>query len=330
MKRPRTDFERYGIAQGEVTIGNRIFLLTVDFEAFLPTELSTWLDAMSYWARAAERGGWETSIFVALEDIVRVRATSAAEYRRFLGAAEAMAAAGATFYPHNHGVFDQRTGVLRGGRSHATPGYPKRASMFFDVVHRHRLRIQDWLRLLRASYEDFLADAQLPVPKEVAFRAGGWDYGGDATEVASFVEGLREAGFSWDSSASDGTYGTRSWRVGAPFGRNVFPLGPDVTEAASCWSADGLAAASRPRRIMNAARLGRQSALWRGKPGAFVTVFHFNNLLRSGTPSSPRELEQRVEAFFAGLGRLRAILGLTSGTFSDISVVDSNRALARY
>ena len=319
MGRAVTDFHRSGISTDDVVIRGRSWVFTIDFEAFDPDEIEIWVNAMDRWSEITSREGWKSSIFLAVEDVIRLKATRSQEYRRFLEAARRMASAGATFYPHNHGVFDESTGLLAEHRPQRISNYPKRASMFFDVVHRHGLDIGEWMERIASHFEDFLIGAGLPRPSRPAFRAGGWDHGVTASDARAFVEGLASAGFAWDSSASSGIYGTRSWRIGAPYGQNVFGLAPTVVEAACCWSVDRLGRLGEPRTVKALVGLARQSRLWRRCPGVFVTVFHFQNLVRPNKTTNVSEITSRIESLFSKLNVIRNALQIRNADFDDIS-----------
>jgi hypothetical protein len=319
----RTDFELYGIANDEVVIRGRSWVFTVDFEAFAPAEIDMWIAAMDRWAEVSARRGWRSSVFLALEDVVRLKALGPRDYPRFLQAARRMAEAGARFYPHNHGVFDEHTGHLRPGRPGRVEGYRKRPSMFFDVVYRHGLDIGEWIAHLWAHYTRFLDDAELPLPRQPAFRAGGWDHGTTEADARAFVSGLTTAGFAWDTSACAGTYGTRTWRAQTPFGRNVFGLTPTLTEAAPCWSVDALGRLSDPRTAHAVLKALKHPKLWLRSPGVFVTVFHFNNLFRADVRRGKSSIAVPIEGLFSKIGAFRSLLRLPSITFEDI---DAERA----
>jgi hypothetical protein len=314
----RTDFELYGIATDEVVIRRRSWVFTIDFEAFAPAEIDMWIDAMNRWAEVSARRFWRSSVFLALEDVVRLRALQPHDYHRFLRAARRMAEAGAKFYPHNHGIFDERTGRLRPGRPAQVDGYRKRPSMFFDVVYRHHLDIGEWIAHLWAHYARFLDEAELPLPSRPAFRAGGWDHGTTEGDARAFISGLTTAGFAWDSSACAGTYGTRTWRAQTPFGQNVFGLTPTLTEAAPCWSVDALGRLSDPRTAHAVLKALQHPKLWLQRPGVFVTVFHFNNLFRAYGRARASSIAQPIEGLFSKLEAFRSLLRLPSITFEDI------------
>ena len=324
-----TDFERYGLFEGDLAPDNRALLLTIDFEAFSPDDLDRWLDAMRQWTLLSTQGGWRFSIFLAIEDVVRLRAAGGGVYDRFLGALRELFEAGTRFYPHNHGVFDERTGLLAAGRRQRVPGYAKRASFAYDVVHRHGQNFSEWINRVVYHYDSFLSDAGIPRPQQLAFRAGGWDHGDTAESTRAFVRALERNSFSLDSSASSGVFGTPSWRIGAPFGSNVFALSPSIIEVAPCWSLDLHVKLTTRYGLASLRRLLGQPRLWRSReaPGAFVTVLHFDHLLRP-TPSRdarddpvPRSLvQERTRRFFRLASIIRAASHLNSATFEELSI----------
>jgi hypothetical protein len=324
-----TDFERHGLAERRLGINDRAWLLTIDFEAFAPEAVVEWLKAMQEWARLSAKGGWRFSIFLAVEDVVRLRVASESLYDGFLRVARELSAAGTAFHPHNHGVFDRKTGLLAADRPQHMPGYRKRASFAYDVVHRHRMDLCEWVPEVVAHYDEFLTHAGIPRPDRLAFRAGGWDHGDTAETNRAYARALEQNAFSVDSSASSGVFGTRTWRVGAPFGSNVFALSSSLVEIAPCWSVNCDAGFPTSQTASAVGRLIRQPRLWlsRTAPGAFVTVLHFDHLFRIGGSSTaglapPATVEERLKQFFKLISFLRKALHLKSATFDDLSIVD--------
>jgi hypothetical protein len=301
-----TDFERFGLSKGPVAAPGRLSLPTVDFEAFTSRDIPDWVSAMSAWSNAAEGHHQRFSFFVAVEDVTALRSADSHGYRAFCQGIRMLARCGADFQPHNHCVFDPATGRKLSewtGWPQQAPGYTRRTSMYYDVVHRHGLSWADWLGVVIDEFRRFLEDADVPQPTRLAFRAGGWDCGSSPDEVRDYVGGLEERGVQFDSSASTGVFGSRSWKVGAPFGRNVFKLGPDLTEIAPCWSVN-VGGTSRGRSITAAAaRLIRQPRVWlhRGDPGIFVSVLHFDHLVRHGDRGSLVNLVRVVRSLEQGL-----------------------------
>jgi hypothetical protein len=324
-----TDFERWGLAKQRIVTEDRTWLLTIDFEGFDPHTIDVWLEAMRQWAWLSAEGNWRFSIFLAIEDVVRLRTAQADSYAAFIRAAKRLHETGAQFYPHNHGVFDLNTGVLAQVRPERIPGYCKRASFVYDVVHRHRKDLGDWLGRVVHDYDNFLRDAAIPRPHQLAFRAGGWDHGDTAESSRTYIRALERNSFHFDSSASSGTFGTRSWRVGAPFGSNVFALSPSLVEVAACWSLNCDARLPSRGAAGSVRRLLRQPGVWlsRQAPGAFVTVVHFDHLFRTAAPrlattaqASAGTVEERVNRFFRLISVLRKTLRLESITFEDLPI----------
>jgi hypothetical protein len=320
-----TDFERFDLAGPALEASGRNLLLTIDFEAFNPSSLDLWLDAMTHWADYSVGGGWGFSIFIALEDIVRLKQSRPSRYRDFLHAAKILNDCGAIFYPHNHGVFDSRTGIQSPNRPTRIPGYGKRASFFYDVVRRHRLSLRGWLNRLLVHYDEFLSDAGIARPTRLAFRAGGWDHGTTPEENATYIDAVSDAGFTYDSSVTHGVFGTRTFRIGAPFRSNIFTLTSSLVEVASCWSLDCGGAAVSPSSISAMRRLLAQPEVWgsRRAEGAFVTAIHFDHLLRSrrGGPEviSASTVHRRIGRFFQFMSYVRTALRLSSSiTFEDL------------
>ncbi len=315
-----TDLETAGLSTGRLASASRDWLITVDFEAFAPADIDLWSKAMLVWAECAWSAGLSFSIFIAVEDVATVRAADPAGYARFLSAVRAMHDAGCTFHPHNHQFFDLDTGVrprVMGEGGDRAPGYRKRISLYYDVVHREGWPLRAWLELVGAGYRRFLADAGVPEPPRRAFRAGGWDNGSTAEELRDYVESLTVLGYAYDSSATSGEYGTRTWRIGAPYGENVFGLGGGMTEVAPTFSLDCDAPAGR-RGVhgTRAALIGSRALAARPKPGVITTVLHFDHLFRathSGGHTAfairgEANVARRIRAHFRAMSRLRRLL----------------------
>ena len=129
---------------------------------------------------------------------------------------------------------------------------------------------------VRACYETFLAEAGVPVPDNLAFRAGGWDYGSSPEDLHTYLEALNYAGYRIDSSACSGAFGTPSWRMGAEYQANVFRLGPDLIEVAPNEARN----CGMPQHGLPSAFQSRSPG-----PGVFMNVLHFDHLfhrVRSG------------------------------------------------
>jgi hypothetical protein len=307
-----------------------MWLLTVDFEALDPEAIDEWLEAMREWARLSAEGDWRFSIFLAIEDVVRLRKARRGSYDAFIRLAKELHEAGSTFYPHNHGVFDIDTGLLASVRPERIRGYRKRASFVYDVIHRHGEDLSDWLGCVVSEYEGFLRDAGIPRPHQLTFRAGGWDHGDTAESSRAYIRALDGNSFRFDSSASSGTFGTRSWSAGAPFESNVFPLSNSLVEVAACWSLNCNARLVSRKTAGPLGRLVRQPRVWlsRTAPGAFVTVLHFDHLFRAaGAPPRrgtglvlPSNVVERVNRFFRIISILRRSLRLEPASFEDLRI----------
>jgi len=327
-----TDFEAYGLRVGSLEPEDRRWLLTVDFEAFEARTAGLWAWAVERWAERASQGHWRFAFFVALEDVAQLRATSPNAHSRMLEALAALHDAGGELHAHNHGPFDPETGVPAtspAARRHRVAGYRKRASFFYDVVHRHCLDPGAWLTTVRAEQVRLAREAGVPPPRRAVFRAGGWDHGATPDECRSYLRALARAGFEIDSSASSGVFGTRSWRVGAPFGENVLLLESGVAEVAANSSLD---CGSGPRSLSSAAatlRLAAQPRLWAPRTnGLVVTVLHFDHLFhrRRGRRIEPfavteaAEIDARIVRFFRQLRRLAPLVRAPSAGFDEIAL----------
>jgi hypothetical protein len=329
-----TDFEQFALAGSPVHARDRDLLLTIDFEAFNhqgPLEL--WLEALERWSLHSAKRGWGFSVFLALEDVVQLRHDRSDQYRAFLDAMRAMACSGAAIYPHNHGVFDSRTGRQAESRPQHVPDYRKRASFFYDVVHRHGADLGEWLGRLLGHYAQFLEDAEILRPERLAFRAGGWDHGATREENALFIDAVCDAGFAYDSSVSSGNFGTKDFRIGASFGSNIFTLKPSLIEVAPCWSYDCGAGSMSRASIGSLGRLVGQPEMWarRRQAGAFVVVLHFDHLFRpsqsGGRGISASTVNRRVDRFFGLMHRLKGLLGLSAAiTFEQLALVQGENS----
>jgi hypothetical protein len=323
-----TDFDRFGLAGPSVEAFDRSLLVTIDFEAFNDVgSFDLWLAALERWAHHSLRQSWGFSVFIALEDIVRLRHQRPDRYREFLDAVRMLNRSGAELYPHNHGVFNARTGEQVEVRPQRMPNYAKRASFFYDVVRRHRLDLREWFDRLLRHYDEFLDQADIPRPGRVAFRAGGWDHGTTPGENSLYVDAVCKAGFAYDSSVTSGTFGTRTYRVGAPFGSNLFLLKPTLTEIAPCWSFDCGAAAASRTSFGAWRRLVSQPQVWasRRRTGAFVVVLHFDHLFRSsgrnGTKPSLSSVNERVDGLFNVMNSLKRSLAFSEAiTFEELAL----------
>lgn len=333
----QTDLEALGLARGYLDWPRRDWLLTIDLEAFTPATTDLWTHAMDAWAARSSAHGHRFSIFVSVEDLVRLRVEDQDAYRTFLASMLRMAEAGCEFHPHNHCVFDLDDGSRPfdpGPDDPPVPGYSKRPSMFYDVVRRQGHDLAEWLAIVIDQHRRVLDDAGIDAPARLAFRAGGFDNGSSRADLEIFVDALSQNGVEFDSSASGGGFGTRRERLTSTFGRNVFALTDGVVEAAPCVMLDcGAPLVSRStlgsvRRIAPQAR-----ALLGGGDGLFVGVLHLDHLFhrRPGRQyelfqvTSAHEVEQRIDRFFRLLDRLRGALRLGSATFGNLSVADGGR-----
>jgi hypothetical protein len=333
MRQTTTDFESFGFARGRLTPERRSWLLTIDFEAFRPHAMAPWISAMRHWAEASRLGGWQFSIFIAVEDIVRLRVEDDDGYRMLLDAVRDLHEAGSCFYPHNHCVFDPVTGQRP--QNHESPRvstttYQKRPALFYDVVYRNKLEFRDWCETLIESYESFLADAGISRPEQLAFRAGGWDHGVTREDVADYLDGLAATRVIFDSSGSSGVFDTPSWRIGAPFGENTFRLDRSLIEVAPCDFADCGAPVASRQFASWMARLLIRAPIWMPplrRRGVLVTVIHFDHLFHEGRGDGRRlfaigddgEVAQRIDRFMSWLSYVRRLSGLTSVGFDELA-----------
>jgi hypothetical protein len=325
------DFARFGLRGPPLRSTRRAWLLTLDFEAFLARDAELWCYAMRLWANRCRTDAWRFSFFVSVEDVVRLRAQDPRRYEQFMIAAGDLHRAGVEFHPHNHCVFDAETG------DRPTPAadlirrverYSKGASMYYDVAYRNGKTFREWLPTVMRTYDEFLRDATITRPLALAFRAGGWDHGSTQADVTDYIEALVAEGFAFDSGAPSGVYGTRSWRIGAPFGSNTFMLVPPLVEVAPTDSLNCGASIGSMPYLGWLLRTLRQPRLWRPRydKGVLVTVLHFDNLFHSGHGDSARmfavddrdEVARRIESFFGSIGRFRRLLKLEVCTFADL------------
>jgi hypothetical protein len=321
-----TDFHVYGFGGQRLDVRGRSIALTVDFEAFTPDTVSAWLPAMWKWAQLSAEGSWRSSLFVSVEDVVRLRASGGSLWNGFLRASNELGQTGATFYPHNHGIFDATTGAPYPHRPQRIPGYRKRASFFYDVVHRHGRDLSEWLANVVDTYDGYLQDANLHRPQRLAFRAGGWDHGDGVDAIRVYLDALADNAIAVDSSASSGVFGSPSWRVGAPFGSNVFALSDAVVELAPCWAFDCGSGVLTRNGIAAVRRLAAQWRAWlpRTRSGAFVAVVHFDHFFRAAgraeSLDGTHDVERRIERFFRSLGVLRTALKMNSAALGEVQL----------
>jgi hypothetical protein len=128
--RSETDFARFSLAGPALETAGRNLLLTIDFEAFDPSLIDVWINAMKLWADQSTRTNLSFSLFIALEDVARLRHQRPNDYAAFLCGVKMLHDSGAEFYPHNHGVFDIDTGARDPHLQRRVPGYAKRPSFF--------------------------------------------------------------------------------------------------------------------------------------------------------------------------------------------------------
>ena len=328
----KDDFAAFGLRGGRLLPSQRQWLLTVDFEAFTPDNAPLWLESMRRWAAHCRDGAWRFAFFTAVEDVVRLRVHRSDLYAEFIEAVVALHRAGVEFHPHNHCVFDPRTGERPTPPSEfvrrRVDGYSKGASMYYDVVYRNGKTFQQWLPTVMRTYDEFLRDARIERPRVLAFRSGGWDYGSTKEDVTDYLQGLRAEGFAFESGAVAGVYGTRSWKIGTPFGSNTFMLVSPLAEVAPT---DFMNCGAGVRSIPFCGwviRALRQPQLWAPpiRRGILVTVLHFDNLFHSGhgrstrmfAVESPEEVTKRIDAFFARIDVLRRLLRLERCTFAEL------------
>jgi hypothetical protein len=323
-----TDFGRFGLTKEALEAADRSLVLTIDFEAFEPRSLDLWLAAMQRWAHHSAAGGWTFSIFIALEDVVRLKHERPAGYAEFMEQVKILHESGANFYPHNHGFFDPITGLQARYRPQRINNYGKRASFFYDIVHRQRMDLQGWLVRLLEFYNGFLSEAGMGPPRRLTFRAGGWDHGATREENRRYINAVSEAGFVYDSSASRGVFGTKSFHVGSSFGHNVVRLTSTLVEVAPCWSLNCGAGLFSRSSLGSLRRLRSQPRVWgsRRSNGAFVAVLHFDHLFHMTNRQqdigsiSPSTVLARVDRFFKLISGVKKALAFESITFDELVI----------
>ena len=310
-------------------------LATVDFEAYPRQNMLPWLGAMEYWAECAARHRIPCSFFISLEDTVALRRDKPDSYAELKFHLKKLNDSGARFYPHNHYLFDTETGgqpSRTGLPDRRPPGYSKRYSLFSDVVYTFGRNLPSWMKELRTCFEGIIRDAGCELPNPLAFRAGGWDYGSSRDDLELYADSLLSAGFSVDSSACGGSFGTPAWRVGADFGDNVFFLKGGLLEVAPCWSLNCHA----PEFFRSAARSLfrpdiKKMLLSRGL-GCFVPVIHFDHLfhtekdgaLTNFALADPSSVKKRIANLFLALRLVRTLLRLECVTFEELANLMKN------
>ena len=327
--RPRTDFEECGFSKGPHQVSARLLLLTVDVEAFKGDIMPLWLEAFHHWAACAKKSGLRFCFFLSVEDAVKLREDDQGAYGDFLKAMRKLDDTGSLFYPHNHYVFDTKSGerVALAKEPAGLPStYRKRQSMFWDVVYRHQLDLGSWLTTVREAYETVLSEAGCQRPSFPVFRAGGWDYGDSCQDLQQYIAALVDAGFRADSSACRGVFGTPTWRIGSHFCANVFKLEDHLLEIAPTWSIDMSVPPFSIPYVRTLLSLREHRNLFRGLPGAFVAVLHFDHLFRGRSRGciepfaiqDPTTLKKRIDRLFRILTSLRSVLSLNCSTFDEI------------
>jgi hypothetical protein len=342
---PVTHFREAGLVRGYVVVSRRQLALTVDLEAFEATRIELWCQAMADWGHQAAAAGLRFSHFVSMEHVARLRTRHPEAHEQFVASLGSLLSGGSNLYPHNHCVFDPATGDFPGERSgwpQQIPGYRPRASMFYDVVRRHHADLAAWLEVVTAEYDRLLGDADLTPPAIRAFRPGGWDHGSTAEEIQTYVSALTSCGYRFDSGDACGSFGDRTWRVGAPFGRNLYQLSGGLIELAPSWSLTCGTRFASARSVAAFVSLLRQPRLWASRrPGVAVGVVHFDHLFHDWTRAdgtfgvqSASVVRGRIERLMRGLALLQERLGLEPATFDDVmpetpeTASDRNRELS--
>jgi len=325
------DFARFGFRGCDVTATRRAWILTLDFEAFTARTAPLWHEAMHRWAARCREDGWKFSFFTSVEHVVRLRAASSGLYEDFVEAAGELHSAGVEYHPHNHCLFDPSSGkraTPAAERDRQVPDYPKRPSMYYDIAYRNGMTFREWLPTLMRTFDEFLEEAKIGRPLALAFRAGGWDYGSTRDDVSDYLDGLVAGGFAFESGATAGVRGTRSWRIGAPFSANMFKLVPPLIEVAPTDAMNCGATLGSIPYFGWVSRILRQPKLWMPPlgPGVLVTVLHFDELFHTGHGSSTRkfavedpvEVTRRIDAFFSRIHAARRLLRLEPCTFAEL------------
>jgi hypothetical protein len=325
------DFTRFGFRGRDVPATGRAWILTLDFEAFTAQAAPLWNAAMHRWAQCSRADGWKFSFFTSVEHVLRLRAASSVGYDEFLEAIGELHRSGVEYHPHNHCLFDPSTGeraTPKEERDRKVHAYPKRPSMYYDIAYRNRKTFREWLPTLTGAYDEFLEDAKITRPPALAFRAGGWDYGWTKDDVSDYLQGLVAGNFAFESGAVSGVRGTRSWRIGAPFGSNTFELMPPLVEIAPTDFMNCGATAGSVPYFGWLSRILRQRRLWARPfaPGVLVTVLHFDELFHTGHGRSTRKfavddhrkVASRIDAFFKRIDLARRLLQLEPRTFGEL------------
>jgi hypothetical protein len=321
-------FVANGLAQSPMSVADRTLHVTIDFEAFAAPSIDIWAFAMERWAAAMERLPLPCTFFLSVEDAAYLRAQEPTAYRKLLSGLGRLHRAGAVVQPHNHRMFDLTTGrqfTPAGARKHV-PGYTKQASLFYDVRHRQDASFGEWIPVVFEAHRTLCEDAEIALPRALAFRPGGWDCGSTADEQRIYLEAITQAGVVLHSGDSHGTYGTRDYTIESRFGQNVFRLETGVVEIAPCWAFNCGAGTISPQFAGAMLRLRSQPMLPVGRTGAFVAVLHFDHLFHRGWRSrlapfsvdSPEEIRQRIDHSLGLLHRLSRVLRLRPAVLQDL------------
>lgn len=316
---------------GYVSAPSRQLLLTVDVEAFDAGSIDLWCEAMEQWGREGAAARLRFSHFVSIEHVARLRARHPEAHERFVSALGSLVTGKSRLYPHNHCVFDPSTGDFPGessGWPQRIPGYRPRASMFYDVVRRHNVDLTAWLEVVTAEYDRILSDAAVKPPSVRAFRPGGWDHGSTYDELRTYLAALAKCGYRIDSSDAGGVFGEASWRVGAPFSRNVYRLPDGLIEVASSWSLTCGARLSSARGLAALVALIGQPHVWLDqRPGVVVGVLHLDHLFHDWTGRtgafgvrSVQLVAARIKRLMKGLATLQQTLEFEPATFDDLTL----------
>lgn len=334
-----THFQEAGLVAGYVPVSRRQLVLTVDVEAFDADHIGLWCEAMVTWGREAAAAGLRFSHFVSMEHVARLRTRHPGAHAQFVSAVRSLASAGSQVYPHNHCVFDPSTGDCPGepsGWPQRIAGYRPRASMFYDVVRRHNVNLAAWLVVVTAEYERLLRDARVPAPLIRAFRPGGWDHGSTIDEIRAYLSALTTSGYQVDSSDASGTFGDATWRVGAPFGHNIYRLPRGLIEVAPSWSVTCGARLGSRRGLAALVSLIRQPRVWISRrPGVAVGVLHFDHLFHDWTKpngmfgvQSASVISERIKRSMRDLSILQEHCDLEPATFDDLPLAPRSNPIS--
>lgn len=303
-----------GLASEPVRLTERMAIVSLDYEAFPLGRMDLWFAAMDGFTTVLERSRLPVSVFLSIEDMVRLRSKEPESYRTLIAYFRRWWRAGSRFYPHNHYAFDPVTGDFKAQATVSKDSgadYGKRRSFFHHAVKHCGLNLGVWLTEVFRIYDEIMVEiAGRPVETRV-FRAGGWDYGSGREDLHTYLCALREAGVAIDSSACRGQFDTASWRVGLAFGRNLFHLQGGILEAAPTWSLDMDGHPFRFRRLLRLAAAVRQRGIPVGGNGLLNMVLHFDHLLHDWNGEDVRYFGAADKrAIAAGAGRWARTLTL--------------------